>query len=448
MTTPPFGAPDVWQAQQVPSPSRSALSSLVGGFGDTLAKRAALRRMKRLALALLIVAAAVYVLTYLADDGEHGWVGFVRAASEAGIVGGLADWFAVTALFRHPLGLPIPHTALIPTRKDALAGTLGEFVTGNFLTGDNVRKHLHDGGYVLRAGRSLASHGLSPALSRRVFESVADALEAVKPEILSQLVLEVARRDARQRSYAALLGSLLEDVRRGGAYRPLLDVVLPYARRVLEEDRDVVRPQVKEMIEGFGFFAWLLATDKAIDKLLDSAGKWLQQLEEDPRHPARLVLDDRLREFAADLQSDTELAHGVDGFLRTQLDDPRTAEWGRRLAQGALGSLVTALRDPAGEIATRLAVAVTDLGRRIERDEQFRARIESATESIAAYLVEHYGQEFTSLVEKTIKGWDGADAADKIELAAGRDLQFIRINGTVVGALAGTALHTGFVLLS
>ncbi|MCW2622774.1 MAG: hypothetical protein JWL64_2376, partial [Frankiales bacterium] len=391
----------------MPSPSRSALSSLVGGFADSPAKRAALRRMKRLALALLLVAGVIYLLTYLADDGEHGWVGFVRAASEAGIVGGLADWFAVTALFRHPLGLPIPHTALIPTRKDALAGTLGDFVTGNFLTGDNIRTHLRDGAYVARAGRSLVTHGLSPALSRRIFESVADAIEAVQPEVLSQLVLEVARRDVRQRSYAAMLGSMLEDVRAGGTYRPLLDVVLPYARRVLVEDRDVVRPQVKGMIEGFGFFAWLLATDRAIDKLLDSAVTWIKQLEDDPRHPARLVLDDRLREFAADLQADSELSRGVDGFLRVQLEDPHTAAWGERLARGAMGSLVTALRDPGGEIATRLAVAVHDLGLRIGSDAAFRGRLESATESIAAYLVDHYGQEFTLLVEKTIKGWDG-----------------------------------------
>jgi uncharacterized membrane-anchored protein YjiN (DUF445 family) len=423
------------------------LAVLLGDERTEAARRRALRRAKHGATGLLVVAAVVFLLTFLADDGERGAVGFVRAAAEAGMVGGLADWFAVTALFRHPLRIPVPHTALVPRRKDALAASLGDFVTGHFLTEHNVRARLAGAGVVARVGTWLTTGDVADRLGREAVSTAAVALDVVRAEDVVDLVLEVGRRDAADRSYAALVGGLLADVTQGGAHRPLLDVALPYLRRSVEDNRTTVRATVKRLVESHSFLVWLFTTDRRIDRLVDSWLRLVREMEADPQHELRTALDEFLRRLADDLRAETELAARVDALARDVLHDPQVREWLLGVVAGGLVSLRQTLADVDGPGPARIARALRGLGQRAVDDADVRGRLETALERAVLHAVEHYADEFTGLVEDTVARWDGPATADRIELAAGRDLQFIRVNGTVVGALAGVVIHAVAVQL-
>ncbi|MFP5219628.1 MAG: DUF445 domain-containing protein [Actinomycetes bacterium] len=423
------------------------LAVLLGDERTEQARRQALRRAKRGATGLLVLAAAVYLLTFLADDGEHGVVGFVWAAAEAGMVGGLADWFAVTALFRHPLGIPVPHTALIPKRKDELAASLGDFVTGHFLTPANVRARLTDADVVARVATWVTTGGTADRLGRELVGTAAAALDVVRADDVVDLALEVARRDAASRSYAGLAGSLLADVTQGGAHRPLLDVALPYVRRLVEDNRATVRATVRRLVERRSWLLWLFATDRRIDRLIDNWVEIAREVEADQHHELRRALEEFLQRVAHDLQAQSELAARVDGLVDDVLRDDDVRDWLLRVVDGGLVQLRGTLGDLDGPGPDRVARALRSVGRRALDDADFRSRLEQALESAVLHVVENYADEFTGLVEDTVARWDGPATADRIELAAGRDLQFIRVNGTVVGALAGVLIHAVAVLL-
>ncbi len=398
-----------------------------------------LRRMKATAAGFLAVTAAVFVVTFALPD--RTWVGFVRAAMEAGMVGGLADWFAVTALFRHPLGVPIPHTALIPNRKDQLGAQLGEFVTTNFLTPANVIERLRAARLVPTLAAQLATPDIAARISRETATAVVAALSAVDDDEVTTLMLELARRDAATRSYAPLAGRLLADVTAGGAHRPLLDVVLPYLRTSIVDNRELLQGQLKDFGEKYGFLGWLLSTNRRTGKLIDKAVDFMREIEADPHHELRGLFDDWLRKVAHDLQHDAVLAARVDAMARQVIEDPATSEWLATVVGGTLTSLRVQLADPDGPLTERLSASLVRLAGRITEDADLQARLERMLEHAVVWAVEQHGAEFTALIRHVIDRWDGAQASRQIELLAGRDLQFIRINGTVVGALAGVAIH-------
>jgi uncharacterized membrane-anchored protein YjiN (DUF445 family) len=398
-----------------------------------------LRRMKASASGLLAVTAAVFLATFALPDSTA--TGFLRAAAEAGMVGGLADWFAVTALFRHPLGLPVPHTALIPNRKAQLGAQLGDFVTTNFLTPANVVERLRDAHLVPSLAARLATPEVANRVGREVTVAVAAAVNALDVDDLTTLTLDLAHRDAARRSYAPLAGRLLADVTAGGAHRPLLDVVLPYLRLSMIDNREMLKQQLKHFGDRYGFLGWLLATDRRAGKVIDKAVAFMAEIEADPQHELRGVLDEWLRKVAYDLQHDPALAARVDAMARQVLADPATEQWLSTVVGGALASLREQLADRDGPLAQRLAGILVRLGQRVVDDEDLQARLEGLLERSVLWAVTEHAAEFTALVRSVIDRWDGAEAARQVELFAGRDLQFIRINGTVVGALAGVVIH-------
>ena len=404
-----------------------------------------LRRMKATAGGFLAVTAAVFVATF-AMPGTT-WVGYLRAAAEAGMVGGLADWFAVTALFRHPLGLPIPHTALIPTRKAQLGEQLGTFVTTNFLTPTNVIERLRDAHLVPILAAQLATPEVAQRIGRETTVAVAAAIQAVNDDDVTTLFLDLARRDAAARSYAPIAGRLLEDITNGGAHRPLLDVVLPYLRTSIIDNRELLKEQLKDFGDKYGFLGWLVTTDRRTGKLIDKTVAFMAEVEADPHHELRGVLDDWMRKVAHDLQHDPSLAARVDAMARQVIEDPATADWLTTVVGGTLTSLRAQLADPDGPLTERLSASLVRLAARITEDADLQARLEKMLESAVVWAVTQHGAEFTALIRHVIDRWDGAQAARQVELFAGRDLQFIRINGTVVGALAGVLIHAVALLL-
>jgi uncharacterized membrane-anchored protein YjiN (DUF445 family) len=398
-----------------------------------------LRRMKLAALAFLAVAAAVFVASYTIPGLEGN--GFLQTGAEAGMVGGLADWFAVTALFRRPLGLPIPHTALIPTRKDALAESLGDFMTGTFLTEENVAAHLRRVDLVRRTARWLCS----PANAERVGEEIAVAAaalsDAIHSEEVADLLLATARTDIARRAYAPLLGQVLETAVRDESHQALTDIALLGTHRWLVTNRDDIVFEVKLVIEQSGLLAWLFTTTRRVTAVVEEVTDYVGSAATHRRHPLRGLIDRFLMTMSQELQQDPALAAQVNAEALRVLNDPALRSWLVEVVAGGIRSLRDTLQDPRSESAQRLAVPIRRYAERVLTEPELGARLEESLVRLSRFAVERYADVFTSLVVNTVGEWDGRQTARRIEVFAGRDLQFIRINGTVVGALAGIAIH-------
>jgi uncharacterized membrane-anchored protein YjiN (DUF445 family) len=403
------------------------------------ARRRGLRRMKGFAGGLLVVAAVVYVLASRAEGpGAPAWISFVRAAAEAGMVGGLADWFAVTALFRRPLGLPIPHTALVPTRKDALGDNLGEFVGVHFLAEDVVRSRLAQVGVAGRAGRWLARRENAERVCAEAATGLRAAITVLSDADVQELLERVVVKRLADVPAGPPAGRLLGGIVADGAHHGLVDAVADHAATWLTTHRETVEALVRRQAP-----TW---SPRVVDELV-AARVWTEvhrvatAVRDQPQHPMRRALDRWLASLAADLRTDPATMARADALVRTLLAHPRTRD-----SLGDLGAtlrrlVLEAVDDPESELRRRVVAALRDLGARLVQDAALRAKVDGWAQDAAAHLVTQYRDEITATIGQTVRGWDGQEAARRIELAVGRDLQFVRVNGTVVGALVGLVLH-------
>ena len=404
-----------------------------------------LRRMKRRATGLLVVTALVFLASFALPDTTA--TGYLRAAAEAGMVGGIADWFAVTALFRHPLGLRIPHTALVPRKKDELATKLGEFVTGHFLTPDAVVEQVAQARLVRRVAERLASGETAGSVGADAAAALTALLDAVDERALTEQVLDLARRDLDRRSYTPVLGQFLARAVEGQGQRPLVDVAVSRTRIYLVDRREELRPQLKAFLERQGRLFWLFTTDNRVDTLILRAVELLGEVESDPDQELRRWLDGLLASWVDDLRYDEGTARRVDAQLRALLDDPHLQGLLHAVLVDVVASLRTSLAEVDGGLQQRLAGLVQGAASKVLLDAELEARIEQRLQAAVRYAVENYGNTVVALISRTVAGWEAADASARIEAAVGRDLQFIRINGTVVGALAGLVIHAVAVAL-
>ncbi|MCW3158341.1 DUF445 domain-containing protein [Micropruina sonneratiae] len=413
--------------------------------GVDLERAARLRRMKLLALSLLLLAAVVYLLTLRPAEGvPWGVWGFVNAGAEAAMVGALADWFAVTALFRHPLGLPIPHTAIIPKRKNDIARNLQDFFTENFLTEEIIRERIGS----LRAGTRLGQWLQVDANADRVVAEGARlgrvALAQVSDADVTHLVGEVIVPRLETEPLAGPIGDLLDAVVTDGAHRGLVDLVVgevhDWLRRHPDTFNGIVGERAPKWAPGF-------VNRRVVRWTYDQAVEWLWAIRSDRDHPTRAALDDLLHQIARDLQHNPVVAERAERLKRRLLTHPQTVETIVGLWQTVRASLDDALTAEDSELRRRAHRAVQRFGRALLDDSELRTRLEGGLEDAAAFVVQTYGAELSTVISHTIERWDGRDAARKIELHVGRDLQFIRINGTVVGCLAGLAIHTVSLLV-
>ncbi|MFF6791562.1 uncharacterized membrane-anchored protein YjiN (DUF445 family) [Streptomyces filamentosus] len=398
------------------------------------------RRMKALATALLAFVAVVYALaTWAENSGAGAWAGYVAAAAEAGMVGALADWFAVTALFRHPLGLPIPHTAIIPTKKDQLGASLGSFVGENFLSADVVRGRLRALGVAGRLGTWLAE----PAHADRVTEEAATALRGaltvLRDADVQAVVGEAITRRAEAAEIAPGVGKTLERMVADGAHNRAVDLVCVRAHDWLVTHGD----SVMDAVQG-GAPGWTprFVDRKVGERVYKELLRFVTEMRDMPTHPARGAIDRFLTDYAADLQSDTETRARVerlksDLLARPEVQDVIASAWGSVRAL-----IIAAAEDDQSQLRLRARASLISLGKRLATDPRLQAKVDGWLESAVTYVVTTYRTEITSLITDTVAGWDATQTSRKIEANIGRDLQFIRINGTVVGALAGLAIYT------
>jgi len=398
------------------------------------------RRMKLTALALLLFVAVVYVLAkWASNSGAGPWADYVAAAAEAGMVGAMADWFAVTALFRRPLGLPIPHTAIIPTKKDQLGVSLGEFVGENFLSEEVVRQRLHAVGIGSRLGAWLAVPDHADRVTAELSAALRGALTVLRDSDVQAIVGEAITRRADAQEIAPGIGKTLEKIVADGGHKRVVDLVVSRAHDwlVLHDE------QVMDAVEG-GAPGW---TPRFVDKRIGERVykellRFVTEMRDMPSHPARGALDRFLGDFAADLQSDTETRARVERLKgevlgRGEVQDLIASAW-----TSVRSMIVSAAEDERSELRLRVRASLLSLGARMAVEPKLQAKVDGWVEGAAVYVVTTYRKEITSLITDTVAGWDAEHTTRKIEANIGRDLQFIRINGTVVGSLVGLLIYT------
>ncbi len=433
------GADAAPRAERVPAAGTAPGGGFVFGIADE-ERRRGVRRMKTLATGLLLAVAVVYVLAKWAGSaGAGGWTGFVAAAAEAGMVGALADWFAVTALFKRPMGLPIPHTAIIPTKKDQLGQSLGDFVGENFLSAEVVRRRLRSVGIGRRLGGWLAEPRNADRVTEELSTALRGALTVLRDSDVQAVVGEAITRRADAVEIAPGVGTMLEKIVAEGGHRRAVDLVIARAHDWLVEHGDSVMSAVSGGAPG-----WTprFVDRKVGDRVYKELLRFVTEMRDMPEHPARGAIDRFLRDFAEDLQSDPGTRAKVERLKsevlgRGEVQDLIASAWGSVRAM-----IVAAAEDERSELRLRVRAALLSLGRRLAGEERLQDKVDNWLEGAAVYVVTTYQGEITSLITDTVAGWDAEHTSKKIEAHIGRDLQFIRINGTVVGALAGLCIYT------
>ncbi|MEV6289878.1 DUF445 domain-containing protein [Streptomyces sp. NPDC051896] len=402
-------------------------------------RRRGVRRMKLTATCMLLFVALVYVLAKLAShEGAGPWAGYVAAAAEAGMVGALADWFAVTALFRHPLGLPIPHTAIIPTKKDQLGISLGEFVGENFLSQDVVRQRLRAVGIGSRLGAWLAEPEHADRVTAELATALRGALTVLRDRDVQVVVSEAITRRANTKEIAPGIGKMLEGIVADGGHRRAVDLVVARAHDWLVLHRD----DVMVAVEG-GAPGWTprFVDRKVGERVYKELLRFVVEMRDMPSHPARGALDRFLTDFASDLQSDTDTRARVERLKgevlgRGEVQDLIASAW-----TAVRAMVVAAAEDERSELRVRVRAGLLSLGTRMATEPKVQEKVDGWVEGAAVHVVTTYRREITSLITDTVASWDAEHTTRKIEAHIGRDLQFIRINGTVVGSLAGLLIY-------
>ena len=403
----------------------------------------------RLAATLLLFAMAVLFIAMLLLEGAHPALPWVKAFAEAALVGGLADWFAVTALFRHPLGLPIPHTAIIPANKARIGTSLARFLKENFLTPAVVARRLEDvdlaglgANWLMAAGRSDSTSGLKDGWG----PLLAQLVRLLDEPRVGDLVKAGAADRLRALDVAPLVADAVEVALARRRQEPVLDAAIAWALRVLEDEQSSIRAMVSERTN------WLLRVvnvdEKVSTQLISGVRSLLLEVAADPQHPLRARLADGLADWAHALRTDPAARAPIEAMKNDLIDNPALAGWIGGLWEGLRAGLMRRLESGGTGGDSRLAGALAAVGARIEADAALRRVLNRQLRRLGVGMVNRYGDAMVRLVSDTLAGWDASMVTDKLEAAVGRDLQFIRINGTLIGGCIGMGIHAAQTLIA
>ena len=401
-------------------------------------RRRALRRMKGVALGALVGMAIVFAVAF-ALQREVEWLQYVRAAAEGGMVGALADWFAVTALFRRPLGLPIPHTAIIPRRKDEIGQQLGEFVETNFLEGDVVRTKLEATPLAARAGAWLADPAHAERLAAEGATLASSVLRALSDDDVQGLIEDLAREHLLEPDWGPSVGGWLERVVDAGAHHSAVDLALDNIAVWLGNNREMFHGLVSRRLP-----SWVPSVAQRLvdDTVYREAIGFVDAMRADSHHQARFAIDEYLARLAHNLQHDPATRMRLEEAKASIFDSPRVRGLAADAWNTAKAGLLRSLADPDSAVRRRASAALADVGQRLQSEESLQRRVDGWVTDAAVFLVGRYRHDIASIITDTVERWDAEETTEKIELMVGRDLQYIRLNGTIVGALAGLTIFT------
>jgi uncharacterized membrane-anchored protein YjiN (DUF445 family) len=395
--------------------------------------------MKLAATGLLVIMAALFVGTRLLEPG-YPWLGYVKAFAEAAMVGGLADWFAVTALFRHPLGLPIPHTAIIPRNKDRIGEALANFINENFLIPSVVARRMRNIDIAGAMGRFLRTPAAEGTRIRQgASRLIADVFEGLDDERLGGIVKGAIAARIERMEISPLLGHALASAINEDRHVPMLEAAIRWMARALDANEDLIREMVHKKANWVLKLAGLDA--KLADAILDGLRKLTAEMTTDPAHPVRVKVEEALAQLANDLQTNPDTRARVEQMKEQLLANRSVALWIDAIWQRGREAIIKAARNPDAALAGRLGDVLKSMGTSLEQDPRIRSAINQFVRRAAAGMAQSYGTSIVKLVSETIRGWDARTVTARLEAAVGRDLQYIRINGTLVGGLVGVAIH-------
>ncbi|MBI3225718.1 MAG: DUF445 domain-containing protein [Mycolicibacterium cosmeticum] len=433
-------------APSPPSLTASFAASLAGSDSEAdRERRRGLRRMKAVALGFLIGATVIFLVsTWAQSRGAGEWVGYVRAAAEAGMIGALADWFAVTALFKHPLGIPIPHTAIIKRKKDQLGEGLGTFVRENFMSAEVVATKLGDAQVAGRVGKWLSEYSHAERVAAEASTVLRVLVEMLRDEdvqhVLDRMIVKRIAEPQWGPPVGRVLSGLLAEQRQEALLQLLADRAFQWSlnsgeviERVIERDSPTWSPRWVDHLVG----------ERIHRELMDFTDK----VRRDPNHELRRSATKFLFEFADDLQHDDATIARAEKVKEQVMARDEVTKAAETAWTAAKRIVLESVDDPSSALRTRIADSVVRIGESLRDDAELRDKVDSWIIRAAQHLVSQYGTEITAIITETIERWDADEASRRIELHVGRDLQFIRINGTVVGSLAGLVIYSVAQLL-
>ena len=397
------------------------------------------RGMKIVATGLLVAMAAVFALAR-ALEPAHPSLAYVKSFAEAAMVGGLADWFAVTALFRHPLGLPIPHTAIIPRNKDRIGEALANFIRDNFLIPAVVARRMRRLDVAAAAGRFLQTPaGEGPRIRAGASRLIADIFESLDDERLGGIVKSAISTRLRKMEISPLLGHALASAINEDRHVPMLEAAIRWTARALDANEQLIREMVQKKAN------WILKLagldTKLADAIIEGVRKLTVEMSTDPAHPVRIKIEEALADLANDLQTRPETRQRVEEIKEQLLDNSSVSLWLDTLWQKGREAVVKAARNPDAVLAGKLGEVMKSMGGTLERDPRIGAAINQFARRAVVGMAASYGGSIVKLVSETIRSWDAQTVTNRLESAVGRDLQYIRVNGTLVGGLVGLILH-------
>src|SRR5690242_21309603 len=397
--------------------------------------------MKVVATGLLIAMAAVFAFAR-AFEHQYPALSYVKGFAEAAMVGGLADWFAVTGLFRHPLGLPIPHTAIIPRNKDRIGEALANFINENFLVPSVVARRMRGidvAGAAARLLRAPASEEAKSRIRQGASRLIADVFESLDDERLGGIVKGAIASRLRGTEVSPLLGHALASAINEDRHVPMLEAAIRWTARAFDANEQLIREMVRKKAN------WVLKLagldEKLADAIIDGVRKLTIEMSTDPAHPVRLKIEEALAQLANDLQSRPETRERVESIKDQLLDNKSVSLWLDALWQKGREAIIKAARNPDAVLAGKLGEVLKSMGGTLEKDPRIRAAINQFARRAAVGMAASYGSSIVTLVSETVRGWDAQTVTNRLEAAVGRDLQYIRINGTIVGGLVGLILH-------
>ncbi|WP_374444157.1 DUF445 domain-containing protein [Epilithonimonas sp.] len=403
-------------------------------------KKQQLRRYKTLATGLFILMAVTFLLmTVLQKTNSSHWIGYIRAFSEAAMVGALADWFAVTALFNYPLGLKIPHTNLIENSKERIGDNLGNFVVDNFLSPENIRPYIQKLKISVYIGDWLSKEKNQTVLISELSSVIRDIINKLDDDAVARFISAKAQEMADSIKLNAVIGNGIEYLLNKNDHQKIITSLSAQIKQYILHNQKMISERVGK--ESF-FFIPKSVDNKIAEKITQGLSDYFLEVEENPDHPLRNEITDRILEFSDELKSEPKWETEFESIKSDFLRDDKLKQYSSDIWQSLKASLLKELSDEESRLKSYARKNINEFVDNLRNDEKFQNRIDHWVRFTAYKYILKNTKNFGELISTTVGNWEGKELSRKLELEVGKDLQFIRINGTIVGGLVGLLIYT------
>lgn len=404
------------------------------------AKRKQLRKYKAFATGLFVLMAVLFIgTTLLQKTIDSHWIGYVRAFSEAAMVGALADWFAVTALFRHPLGLPIPHTNLIENSKQKLGDNLGNFVVTNFLSPENIRPYIQKLKISNFVGEWLGKEKNQDVLLKNLSDIVLDILNKLDDSEVSRFISNKVSEMTDTIKLNAILGNGINYLLDKNDHQRIITNLSSQIKNYIAENDEMIKDRVKK---GSYTFIPAFVDNKIADKITTGLSDFFKEIEQDPNHEIRNLITQKIYDFSTELKQDPKWEEEFKNIKNDLLKNDKLNEYSNDIWISIKNTLTKELQDDESSLKKYLSKNLNEFSQNLKNDENFQKKIDDWVRVTAYKYILKNTHQFGNLISSTVGNWQGKELSEKLELEVGKDLQFIRVNGTIVGGLVGLIIYT------